>query len=184
MNILKELYYNFLGYLKLYIDRIPAMFMVSMFFFLGLSLLFKVHETGQKKRRGCAWFSAYMLALSLALIFVMTLYGRTMDFAKGSIVPMVFDSYKNIVSTGNIEVLLQILANILMFLPIGFCLPWNFEYFRKIRQVVWVAAIISGGAEVVQGITGMGDFEVDDILHNILGAAVGAFLYFKIRNYR
>ena len=66
------------------------------------------------------------------------------------------------------KMLQQILLNIAMFIPIGFLLG---------RKVGWKAILIGTGysliIEITQLVTHRGLFEIDDLIHNTAGAAIG-----------
>ena len=62
----------------------------------------------------------------------------------------------------------QIIANVIMFIPIGVLLGIRIGW-----QAVFVAAWISVAIEVLQLLTGRGLCEIDDVIHNSFGAAVG-----------
>ena len=72
---------------------------------------------------------------------------------------------------------MQIALNVLLFIPFGFLLPCVSRYFRSSMAIVASGFMFSGFIETMQYITGRGLTEVDDIITNTTGAAVGAFIY-------
>ena len=62
----------------------------------------------------------------------------------------------------------QILANVIMFLPVGVLVGWIWRW-----RGLWAAAGLSLLVEVLQLITSRGLLEFDDVLHNMIGAVVG-----------
>ena len=62
----------------------------------------------------------------------------------------------------------QVLANIFMFIPIGFLAGKEFG-----RKGIPVAAVFSALIETIQLLTCRGLFEFDDIIHNTAGAVIG-----------
>ena len=62
----------------------------------------------------------------------------------------------------------QILTNVIMFVPIGLIagLIWRW-------RELWIVAGLSVVIEVLQLITARGLCEFDDVLHNMIGAAIG-----------
>ncbi len=70
----------------------------------------------------------------------------------------------------------NVAGNVLAFLPMGFLLPVMFPELRGARSVLAVAFAASLALEVVQLLTGLGGFDVDDLLLNLLGAAIGGLL--------
>ena len=63
----------------------------------------------------------------------------------------------------------QILTNVVMFVPIGVLVGWLWKW-----RGLWFAAGLSLLVEVLQLITSRGLLEFDDVLHNMIGAVVGA----------
>ncbi|MCR2045326.1 VanZ family protein [Anaerosalibacter massiliensis] len=73
----------------------------------------------------------------------------------------------------------NILGNIIAFMPLGFLLPLLKERLKELKKIFKIAFIISLTFEVIQLITGLGQFDVDDIILNVLGGVLG-FLIYKI----
>lgn len=64
-------------------------------------------------------------------------------------------------------------GNIIMFLPLGFLLPEQWEKFRHFLPCVGAVAGIMTCVELVQLFSLRGFCEVDDVLLNVLGGAIG-----------
>lgn len=62
----------------------------------------------------------------------------------------------------------QILANVIMFLPVGVLAGRIWRW-----RGLWVAAGLSIGIELLQLITARGLCEFDDVIHNMIGAVIG-----------
>lgn len=74
----------------------------------------------------------------------------------------------------------NILGNILIFAPYGFFLPTIFEdKFKSSKNFILGMIVIVFVVEVVQFLTGLGSFDIDDIILNTLGAVM-VFLIFKV----
>lgn len=71
----------------------------------------------------------------------------------------------------------QIGGNLVMLLPLGFLLPIMSEKFRNIRTASAAGFVFSLFIEFSQYYTGRGLFEVDDIIHNTVGACIGCIMY-------
>ncbi len=71
----------------------------------------------------------------------------------------------------------QIFLNVLLFVPFGFLLPMISKHFKNPILTVATGCIFSGTIELLQYITGRGLTEVDDVITNTLGAAVGVAVY-------
>lgn len=171
---------NFFGYLQLYTSRIiPILMLGGIVECLFLFLIYKGYiQYKQKSFTGI--ITGTLLSMSIALIIVMTLYGRRSGVeSEWRVVP--FASYIEVFREGNIEILLQIIMNVLMFVPIGILLPCCFQWFEKNKRVFLFTVIFSGIIECTQGIFKMGMFEADDILGNAFGAELGFFFFYLLR---
>lgn len=72
----------------------------------------------------------------------------------------------------------NIIGNILLFFPVGF---FCVAFFRRTAwySVFVVAFLLSISFETIQGATGSGIVDVDDLILNVLGAIIG-YLALKI----
>ena len=71
----------------------------------------------------------------------------------------------------------NILGNIIAFMPFGFLLPIATDKINKLKLIVISSFLLSLLFEIIQLLTGLGEFDVDDILLNVLGAVVGYMFY-------
>ena len=70
----------------------------------------------------------------------------------------------------------QILTNVFMFVPIGVLAGWLWKW-----KGLLVAAGLSISVEMLQMITQRGLCEVDDVIHNVLGAVIGVAVVMFVR---
>lgn len=125
-----------------------------------------------------------LLSISISVIFVMTLYGRSKGNYDICLIPL--KTYLAGFIKNNPEILLQIFMNIVLYVPLGFSLPCCFKIFEKAGYVFWVSLACSSAVEGVQGIMQIGFLEIDDIINNVIGAMLGMAIYkasVKLRNY-
>ncbi|RKD30123.1 hypothetical protein BET03_05185 [Thermohalobacter berrensis] len=88
-----------------------------------------------------------------------------------------------LISEDNIKISkLNIGANIIAFIPLGFILPFLIERLKKLSKIFIIAFIISLIFELIQLITGIGVFDVDDLILNVLGAILGFGIYNMIKS--
>lgn len=66
-----------------------------------------------------------------------------------------------------------VLLNIFMFVPFGILLPLLNPRFQRSIWTIGAALLFTLSIESVQLITGYGNFEVDDLFNNLLGAIIG-----------
>ena len=78
----------------------------------------------------------------------------------------------------NAGLLRQIIGNIVIFIPVGFLYGMLSE---NRRRVLVVCGLYSALIELLQWVFKLGLCELDDIVHNLLGAAIGLILLFRIR---
>lgn len=112
------------------------------------------------------------LCCSIGLILVSTLGGRQGLDVSPALLP--FHSYREAIETGNIELYRSNLMNALLFFPFG--LTWATALSRTRRKPIpgiLIAIALSVGIELCQYAFLLGRPEIDDVIHNVLGAIVG-----------
>lgn len=97
-----------------------------------------------------------------------------------------FIRYRDQVSPG--AFFLNLLGNLMVLFPFGFLIPILRLKKTTVWRIVIYAFLFSFGIELLQLITRVGVFDVDDIFLNVLGAVLGfeiyhtlLFLYYYIR---
>ena len=68
-------------------------------------------------------------------------------------------------------------GNIIMFLPLGFFLPQIFSQLTPLPRTLLATALIITVVEILQLFTLVGSCDIDDLLLNVLGSAMGYGLY-------
>ncbi len=68
-------------------------------------------------------------------------------------------------------------GNILMFLPMGALVPTIWRRFRKLWKVLLLTALLVSAAEAAQVLMLAGSCDVDDLILNLVGTALGYPLY-------
>lgn len=74
---------------------------------------------------------------------------------------------------GMFAVFMNIVGNVLGFVPYGFILPIVTRHFRNGFLIILSGFCISLTVESIQLVTKVGSFDVDDMILNTLGAALG-----------
>ena len=128
-----------------------------------------------------------LLAIGIAAILWLTLFSR-LGFAYRHIYPP-FWSYRAILK-GSGKALFEDIANILLFIPIGVAAALFFKLNTK--QSLLIGFTISIIIESCQWFFWLGSFEIDDLLHNTIGAGIGAVIVahnsigekLKLRNWK
>ena len=68
-------------------------------------------------------------------------------------------------------------GNVIMFIPLGFLLPRVFEKLNRFRNVLLTTALIITAVEIIQLLTLVGSCDIDDLILNAAGAAIGYGLH-------
>lgn len=112
-----------------------------------------------------------LLAVSIALILWITLFSRIGADTREILPP--FWSYREFLN-GNRAALIENIENIILFIPIGMAaaLIFNLNFWQALLAGFVFSLII----ECCQWNLWLGSFEVDDLIHNTLGALIGAVL--------
>lgn len=72
-------------------------------------------------------------------------------------------------------------GNIALFIPLGIFLPFLFKKYRKFSELAAAGILISFMVEAIQIILRIGQFDIDDIILNSLGAVIGYLLFKTIK---
>lgn len=111
------------------------------------------------------------LSIAIATILWLTLFSRLGLESRHFYPP--FWSYKAILS-GSGKALIEDIGNIALFLPFG---VFSSLYLRQdVKQSLLIGFSISLLIECTQWFFWLGSFEIDDLIHNTIGTAIGAFL--------
>ena len=115
----------------------------------------------------CSLFGAY-----IAAVLWITLFSRLGTERRSFLLP--FHSYVEILK-GNRQFLLENIGNVVLFIPLGVALKCG-----GMRDVKKAGLLASLFIEVLQFTFALGTFECDDLIHNTLGAVIGAWCVGKI----
>lgn len=115
----------------------------------------------------CSSFGAY-----IAAVLWITLFSRIGEGYRGFLLP--FHSYVEICK-GEWRPLLENIGNVVLFIPLVVALKWS-----GVEDVKKAGLLVSLLIEVLQFTFALGTFECDDLIHNTLGAVIGAWCVGKI----
>jgi glycopeptide antibiotics resistance protein len=119
----------------------------------------------------------YFSALAYASLLLSLLFFKNREYVSSNFVP--FNEIKRYLFTPGIPlrlVLGNLLGNVLLFLPLGLYLRLLLKRLPSLA-VFLLCALLSTGAEFVQLVYSLGSCDVDDIILNSLGAALGIALH-------
>lgn len=120
------------------------------------------------------WQSAFVivvLAVSITLVLWLTLFSRLGSDSRHFYPP--FWSYKAILN-GSGKALLEDIGNIVLFIPIGVAIALLLGL--SVNHSLLIGFTISLIIESCQWFFWLGSFEIDDLIHNTIGAGIGVVL--------
>ena len=136
----------------------------------------------KKASKAKTWvcFVAYLLLLGY-VVFISSGFGRE-DHAEYRYNLTLFQEigryYGVGMRTGSWNLfLLNVVGNIVVFMPLGAFLPKLFIRCRKLLTVALLSLELSFVIEVTQLVTRVGSFDVDDLLLNTIGGILGYLIY-------
>ena len=78
---------------------------------------------------------------------------------------------------GKIKASENVIGNFIGFMPLGLLAPLLFDNIKSIKTMLLVSFLTSFSFELVQLITGLGIFDVDDLILNTTGGIAGYFVF-------
>lgn len=111
------------------------------------------------------------LAVSVALILWLTLFSRLGSVSRHFYLP--FSSYRAVIN-GSSKALLEDIGNIVLFFPVGVAIALFFE--SSVKHSLLIGFTLSIIIECCQWFFWLGSFEIDDLIHNTIGAGIGAVI--------
>lgn len=144
--------------------------------------LFIVGKICEAKNRDASTVARYQ-AIALTIIYILTLLVITLIGRKkrddGLIFLIPFSDFYFIIKNGypwnyDNRIVLN-LVNAALFIPIGF-LAREVMHGKKLVPIIF-GIVLSVVVEVIQLITALGVFDVNDIIWNILGTLIGCGIY-------
>ncbi len=138
-------------------------------------------KNAKKIIRILSWFIfvIYLIALVYFLFFSEQLGRVPSDEYKYSLVP--FKEIRRYLrygrAIGGYYVMLNLLGNIVCFMPFGFVLPVISRNQRKFWKITLLSFLTSLLVELIQLVSKVGSCDVDDMLLNTLGGMTGYVLF-------
>lgn len=117
-----------------------------------------------------------VLLLWAGIVWYITILSRTGGL-ESSLALIPFHSYREVLAGGNPELIRSNLMNVVLFIPAGLLtvsmLPSRWTRRGKLLVITLAFCLFSGGIEAAQYLLAMGQAEIDDVIHNGLGALLG-----------
>ncbi len=169
-----QIFLNIIGYLK-QIYNFP--FFYSLVIMSGIYICYLLPDFFRKQKRHTRGQKLVMLlyAFYLSQVFGITLLNRTPETDyRYNLNP--FAVYQ-IAFNGNSVFMTQLVANIVMFVPLGIFAPICFPNIRSFLEMALIALTASMVIETLQLLTHTGLYEVVDLINNTAGGLIGYGLY-------
>lgn len=71
----------------------------------------------------------------------------------------------------------NLFGNLIMFFPMGIYLPYFSKYLNRISTFTITMILILLVIEIIQVVTRLGSFDIDDFILNMLGAYIGVCIW-------
>ena len=154
---------------QLPLELIALCFMILSFVYL---LIWKCLSHNRRFR----WGICALLILWIAVTLWVTIFSRSpISASPPEFIP--FHSYRKLFTTGITEIFRSNFMNIALFYPGGLLaaslLPEKWPHCQKVLTVLLLFALLSMRIEYTQLCYALGESEIDDVIHNTLGAFIG-----------
>ena len=134
----------------------------------------------KEKFETCRWWRwsiGGLLVMVLAVVLYATLANRSGDHMQPpNLIP--FHSYREVMNGGHPELYRSNFMNVALFYPAGLLavtlLPKKWPAWCRCIPAVILLCAVSVGIEYVQYRFSLGQVEIDDVIHNTLGALAGS----------
>ena len=150
------------------LQRHPRWFAAAKYVILGVYILANLHETLLFRAVRPDYKAEWELLWS---------YRKSLAFPDG-----LMSLLHGTVEVVRPALLEEIILNILLYIPLGYLLPFVFERVKP-WQVLAIALGCSVLTEVIQLVGKIGWFEFDDMLNNTMGCVIGLVMYRCIINW-
>ena len=154
---------------------VPTSFIVGLVSAFILGTILFVMALGWRK--GMKWSAGWLLVEYLFMLLYLTVFVRNTQ-AERTYNLFPFWSYQAI-REGRDDILVQVIINVLAFIPIGFLLG-TFKG-QKCWRVLLIGLCFSMMIELLQLVLKRGLTEIDDVVHNGVGCMIGYWVFVGFR---
>ena len=167
-----------ISFLKHLIQKLFFMYTWNIVVLLIVMLLISVLYLILKRKIVNKKITNTVFLVSFAIYFALMIYSTLIDRSSGTesvglcLIP--FNSYYKLFK-GNTDIFKQSIMNIAFFYPFGFLLcGLDFKFISERKWTIAIFAFVfSFSIEILQLIFRLGYAEIDDVMHNTLGAIIG-----------
>ncbi|OLS36763.1 VanZ family protein [Bacillus sp. MRMR6] len=149
-----------------------AVMVLGVIFFIGYFLIYRKLLKGKKRLSKKQLLLSGMFTGYVIMVIGVTFLNRGPNFQGGMNLSF-FSSYREAWHSFSVRHWQFVILNIFMFVPLGILLPLLHSRFKKAFWIIGAAALFTLTIESVQLMTKYGNFVVDDLFNNLLGAIIG-----------
>ena len=142
-----------------------------------------IRNTTKKQKMGWVLFIVYMAAVVYFMFFAES-FDRPDVRQEYHYNLILFKEIKRFIIYRDQLGMKAVFLNAVGFMPFGFFLPIVSRRSRRWYNTVLFGFSFSLAIEITQLVWKVGSFDVDDILLNTIGAALGFIVYRKVQRYR
>ena len=165
---------------------------VAIIFFIAYEIIYKKIMKGSKtiKKR-------QLLLYALSIVYAVIIIGAAFlsrfqdSFIYNNDLNLnLFSSYREAYHNINVDLLKNklfrnLILNIMLFMPLGFLLPFYSDKLKKMYKVVLIGFGTTLTIELMQHFNSYGVFEIDDIFNNTVGTSLGYccfMIFYRVKN--
>ena len=150
--------------------NIPTMCVIFAVVLLGWSIFGAI---AYDRMRKIAW--NFLILAAAAILFVTILARTKIQSPKAYLIP--FSTFQR--GQNSSELYCYMIFNIFMFVPVGLTLPFALtgKAAKRVLLTILFGFLFSLFIETMQNLLSVGYLDVDDIIANTLGAAIGSLSY-------
>ena len=156
--------------------------LTALLFAVGVTLIVSFYKKG-KINKHCMGWGITLWVYTVFLLFITVIGRYSFDDFRARLIP--FESYREYLATGSLSELRGIIGNVLMFIPFSFlCAQFisnlydkNSKRIKTIFLTFGVSLLLTVTIELLQYLTRTGTFELDDLMHNVIGALLGILIW-------
>lgn len=168
---------NILNLLKSYLLLgITVILFISIIFLIGYGLIYRKIMNGRKTINKKRLFLYGIMICYLTVLIGAVFLSRNAG-VYGDVNLHLFSSYKEAYHKMKESLFWNIILNILLFVPMGFLLPFYSDKLKRIYKIVPLGFFVTLLIEIIQYVLKLGIFEMDDIFNNTLGTLIGYCIF-------
>ena len=145
-----------------------------------ITILWGLLRKRLEEKRLVLWISFILFLCGFTVILYITLGNRNVG-SKNEICLIPLYSYVQALRGGNPEIYRSNFMNVILFYPVGLLatslLPQKWKGWCRFILVVLALTAVSVGIEFLQYRYALGRCEIDDVIHNALGALLGSLAF-------